>query len=73
MICSGKFRSPFLTEPLCLENLSLAGDSLEIAQKLYAALIRLDRLGLEVIAVERFSVSGVGVGIMDRLSRAIGG
>ena len=52
------------------EILSPSGDLKEAAAHLYAALHRLDKMGLDVIIAERFPDSGLGRSINDRLERA---
>ncbi len=51
-------------------NLSAAGDLLEAAANLFAALRALDRPGLAAIAVMPVPRSGLGEAINDRLTRA---
>lgn len=53
------------------EVLSPSGDLAEAAKGLYAAMHRLDHLGLEVIIAERFPDKGLGKTINDRLQRAV--
>lgn len=50
--------------------LSPSGDLREAARNLYAALHRLDALGLALILAERAPATGLGAAINDRLSRA---
>lgn len=52
------------------EILSSSGDLEEAAKKLYAAMHRLDQLGLDIIIAERFPDSGLGKTINDKLMRA---
>lgn len=52
------------------EVLSATGDLKEAATNLYAAMHRLDQLGLHVIIAERFPNAGLGQVINDRLQRA---
>ena len=52
------------------EVLSPTGDLKEAAAHLYAALHRLDKMGLDVILAERFPDTGLGRSINDRLERA---
>lgn len=52
-----------------LEVLSRTGDLREAARHLFAALRRLDSLGLDRIYVEPCKEEGLGVAIMDRLRR----
>jgi L-threonylcarbamoyladenylate synthase len=52
------------------EVLSLTGDLIEAASKLYAALHRLDNCNLDLIIAERFPDVGLGKTINDRLQRA---
>lgn len=53
------------------EVLSPSGDLAGAAKELYAAMHRLDHLGLEVIIAERFPDVGLGRTINDRLQRAV--
>jgi L-threonylcarbamoyladenylate synthase len=55
-----------------METLSATGDLREAAANLFAALRRLDALGLELIVAECLPEEGLGVAIMDRLRRAAG-
>jgi L-threonylcarbamoyladenylate synthase len=50
--------------------LSPSGDLNEAAYNLYAALYKLDALGLSLILAERVPNKGIGVAINDRLTRA---
>jgi L-threonylcarbamoyladenylate synthase len=52
------------------EILSETGSLAEAATNLYAALHRLDKLGLDMIVAERFPEHGLGNSINDRLERA---
>jgi L-threonylcarbamoyladenylate synthase len=52
-----------------VEVLSPTGDLKEVARRLFAALRRLDSLGLDRIYVEPCKEEGLGVAIMDRLRR----
>ena len=52
------------------EILSQKGDFKEAASKLYAALHKLDKLGLDIIIAERLPDIGLGKSINDRLERA---
>ncbi len=52
------------------EILSEAGSLPEAAANLYAAMHRLDKLGLDMIVAERFPEQGLGNSINDRLERA---
>jgi L-threonylcarbamoyladenylate synthase len=52
------------------EILSRKGDFREAAANLFAAIRRLDALGLEVIVAEAVPETGLGRAIMDRLRRA---
>jgi L-threonylcarbamoyladenylate synthase len=56
--------------PPFVQVLQLKGSLADYAQGLFAALRRLDELGLEVIVVEGVEEQGVGAAIMDRLRRA---
>ncbi|MEQ9503055.1 MAG: L-threonylcarbamoyladenylate synthase [Deltaproteobacteria bacterium] len=53
-----------------VEVLSPAGDLAEAAQRLFAAMRRLDALDLDVIVAEPVPETGLGRAIMDRLRRA---
>lgn len=53
-----------------LELLSQTGDLSEVAHGLFAALRRLDRLGLDRIVCDTCETTGLGRAIMDRLRRA---
>lgn len=53
-----------------VETLSAAGDLREAAAKLFAALRRLDAMGLEIIFAELLPEEGLGRAINDRLRRA---
>jgi L-threonylcarbamoyladenylate synthase len=53
-----------------VEALSNDGNLVEAAANLFAALRRLDSVGLERIIVEPVPESGIGRAIMDRLRRA---
>lgn len=53
-----------------VENLSAAGDTIEAAANLYAALRRLDAAGVPTIHVAQVPEVGLGEAIMDRLRRA---
>ncbi|MEO1010998.1 MAG: L-threonylcarbamoyladenylate synthase [Bacteroidota bacterium] len=53
-----------------VETLSQTGNLEEAAQKLFAALHRLDEARLDVIIAERFPEKGLGISINDRLERA---
>lgn len=52
-----------------VEALSSTGDLKEAARRLFAALRRLDSLGLDTIYAEPCQEEGLGVAIMDRLRR----
>ena len=55
---------------LCaIEVLSASGDLREAARNLFAALRRLDALGLEHLFAEPCNEQGLGLAIMDRLRR----
>lgn len=56
-----------------VETLSASGDPREAAANLFAALRRLDALGLDLILAESPPAAGLGAAIMDRLQRASGG
>ncbi|RLA82867.1 MAG: L-threonylcarbamoyladenylate synthase type 1 TsaC, partial [Deltaproteobacteria bacterium] len=53
-----------------VEVLSERGDLVEAAYRLFSALRRLDRSGVEVIYAERVPEVGLGRAIMDRLRKA---
>lgn len=53
-----------------VEVLSELGDLEQAARELFAALHRLDRLGLDAIIADRCPETGVGRAVMDRLKRA---
>lgn len=53
-----------------VEDLSPVGDVQEAAINLFAALHRLDALGLDVIVADSVPETGLGVAVMDRLRRA---
>ena len=53
-----------------VENLSPSGDLRQAAARLFAAMRKLDRMGLDRIAAERVPEEGIGVAIMDRLKKA---
>jgi L-threonylcarbamoyladenylate synthase len=53
-----------------IEVLSATGDLREAAAKLFAALRRLDALGVDRIVAEEFPSEGLGLAIRDRLQRA---
>jgi L-threonylcarbamoyladenylate synthase len=55
-----------------VENLSPAGDVREAAIHLFAALHRLDALGLDVILADPVPETGLGAAVMDRLRRSSG-
>ncbi|MCG6156126.1 L-threonylcarbamoyladenylate synthase [Rubinisphaera margarita] len=52
-------------------NLSPAGDLVEAAAGFFAALHELDRMGLDLIVVDRFPEEGLGIALNDRLGRAV--
>jgi L-threonylcarbamoyladenylate synthase len=52
-----------------IEVLSSSGDLREIARNLFAALRRLDALGLDRLYAEPCDEQGLGLAIMDRLRR----
>lgn len=56
-----------------VEVLSPRGDLREAASRLFEALHRLDRMGLDLILAEPVPEEGLGLAIMDRLRRAQGG
>ena len=53
-----------------VEELSADGDLTEAAKNLFAALHRLDALGLDLIVVRPVPETGLGAAIMDRMRRA---
>ena len=53
-----------------VEELSAEGDLTEAAKNLFAALHRLDALGLDLIVVRPVPETGLGAAIMDRMRRA---
>jgi L-threonylcarbamoyladenylate synthase len=53
-----------------VEALSEAGDLTQAAVNLFAALRRLDALGLELIIAQSVPENGLGATIMDRLRKA---
>ena len=55
---------------VAVEALSQDGNLVEAAANLFAALRRLDGLGLDGVVVEPVPESGIGRAIMDRLRRA---
>jgi L-threonylcarbamoyladenylate synthase len=61
---------PEVEEYVVVETLSKDGNLLEAAANLFAALRRLDGLGLERVVVESVPERGIGRAIMDRLRRA---
>ncbi|HJY81219.1 MAG TPA: Sua5 family C-terminal domain-containing protein, partial [Candidatus Binatia bacterium] len=61
---------PDVVEFFAVETLSEDGNLLEAATNLFAALRRLDGLGLERVVVESMPEYGIGRAIMDRLRRA---
>lgn len=52
-----------------IEVLSTSGDLREAARNLFAALRRLDALGLDRLYAEPCDEQGLGLAIMDRLQR----
>jgi L-threonylcarbamoyladenylate synthase len=56
-----------------VEQLSSAGDVVEAATRLFAALRNLDRTGAVTIAVAPIPDTGLGATIRDRLARAAAG
>jgi L-threonylcarbamoyladenylate synthase len=53
-----------------VEALSEAGDLTEAATNLFAALRRLDALGLDLIIAQPVPEKGLGATLMDRLRKA---
>jgi len=64
------FTGPVPAGYACSEVLSPRGDLLEAACNLFAALHRLDESGVQIIHAEAIPSRGLGIAIMDRLSRA---
>jgi L-threonylcarbamoyladenylate synthase len=60
---------PFAIVEVLSEDCQLA----QIAQKLFAAIRRLDSMGLDGIFVDTCELTGIGMAIMDRLHRAVAG
>ncbi len=58
---------------VAVEILSKDGDLIEAAANLFAALRRLDRLGLDLILAEPVPNRGIGLALNDRLRRASAG
>ncbi|RMG42617.1 MAG: threonylcarbamoyl-AMP synthase [Candidatus Dadabacteria bacterium] len=52
------------------DNLSSSGDLEEVAENLYDALRKQDKMGLDLIVVDTCDKTGLGAAIMDRLTRA---
>jgi L-threonylcarbamoyladenylate synthase len=67
LMFSGEINMPQIVHQ---ETLSHDADMKEAAVNLYAALHRLDKLGLDVILAERLPDEGLGKSINDRLERA---
>ena len=68
------FRSPVKMEGFAsVEVLSPSGDLREAAANLFAALHRLDALGLDLIVADSVPDAGLGLAINDRLCRASAG
>lgn len=68
------FRNQPLKKPaLFHEYLTTSGDLNEAGKNLYSALQRLDRLGLDLIILEKVPEQGLGATINDRLERAAAG
>jgi L-threonylcarbamoyladenylate synthase len=61
---------PEHSEYAAVEELSTRGDLTEAATNLFAALHRLDDLGLDLIIVRPVPETGLGAAIMDRMRRA---
>lgn len=64
------FREPVDRDLPHVEVLSSTGSLREAAANFFAALRRLDALGLDLILAERFPSHGLGVALNDRLTRA---
>ena len=65
------FKEAFYSENIAhQEVLSLNSDLVEAASNLYAAMHRLDNLGLDIIVAEKFPENQLGRSINDRLKRA---
>ena len=61
---------PDATGYVVVEALSQDGNLVDAAANLFAALRRLDGLGLDGVVVEPVPGSGIGRALMDRLRRA---
>ncbi len=59
--------------PVEIENLGSISSMRQIAQRLFAALRALDRVGVQVILARDLGSVGLGLAIRDRLTRAAGG
>ncbi len=55
-----------------VDALSESGDLEAVAKNLFAAIRRMDSMGLELIVVDECGTEGIGRAIMDRLNRATG-
>ncbi len=67
------FKKPGMDLPFAkTEILSENGDLREAAANLFSCLNNLDAAGLDIIYAERVPLSGLGIAIMDRLTRAAG-
>lgn len=66
----GSFRPAGLDAAVAFENLSVAGDLVEAASRLFERLRRLDASSAGTIAVVPIPSKGIGEAINDRLSRA---
>ncbi len=62
-----------LLQDIHLETLGSRNDLAKIARALFAAMRRLDSLGVDVILARSFGSTGIGLAIQDRLFRAAGG
>lgn len=59
--------------PLVLEDLGPIDDLALVGQRLFAAMRRLDALGVDTICARSLPTTGLGLAIDDRLTRAAGG
>ncbi len=73
LLAFGPTLPKYASDAIAMINLSEVGDSMEAAQKLFAALRALDREGIEAIAVAPIANDGLGEAINDRLRRAAKG
>lgn len=66
-------RACFDDLPVHIEALGSRNDLAQVARALFAAMRRLDHLGVDVILAKSLGSSGIGLAIQDRLIRAAGG